>query len=125
MLSVLTDHIKLILKQFRVINCLTKKFEKIGSLHNRAKLLPVKTYLLPERTFFDNEISVKRKRKVQLVIVTIGLLSLFMLQGVIAKNSPQNLQNRDFLAIQNKLYFLTPNRTFSKTSPIVTNTHKT
>ena len=90
MRSVLTDHIKLILKQFRIINCLTKKFEKIRSLHNGAKLLPVKTYLLPGRTFFDNEISVKRKRKVQLVIVTIGLLSLLMLQGVIMKNSPRN-----------------------------------
>ena len=125
MLSKLTDHIKVIFKQFRVINCLTKKFEKIRSLHNWANSLPIKTYLLPGRTFFDNEISVKRKRKVQLVIVTIGLLSLFMLQGVITKSSPENSQNRDFLAIQNKLYFLTPNRTFSKTSPIVTNTHKT
>ena len=99
--------------------------KKIRSLHNGAKLLPVKTYLLPGGTFFDDEISVKRKRKVQLVIVTIGLLSLFMLQGVITKSSPENSQNRDFLAIQNKLYFLTPNRTFSKTSPIVTNTHTT
>ena len=125
MLSVLTDYIKVILKQFRVINCLTKKLKKIRSLHNGAKLLSVKTYLLPGRTFFDNEISVKRKRKVQLVIVTIGLLSLFMLQGVITKSLPENLQNRDFLAIQNKLCFLIPNRTFFKTSPIATNTHTT
>ena len=90
MLSVLTDHIKLILKQFRVINCLTKKMKKFRNLHKGAKLLPVKTYLLPGRTFFGNEISVKRKRKVQLVIVTIGLLSIFILQGVITKNSPEN-----------------------------------
>ena len=39
---------------------------------------------------FDDEIDTKRKKKVQLVFVTIGILPRFMLQGVITKNSHRN-----------------------------------